>query len=223
VFGAGRLIVGTSGSPGSLHALRYGEVLARAHDAVLIPVIAWELPGGDRTHRIASSRELGQACRDLACQQLRDALMAVWGEVPDEPRVQPHVERGPAGWVLVNLACRPDDVLVVGAGRRGPRTPAWPHGAGVLAAILDRRAGPSRPRQAGCLRNRLRHTGPVDAGAGVPEPHLQAGAGPVDHVIGGAVPGGDLVEPGQGRLGQVQPGHGCLAARGAGPGDAAPG
>jgi universal stress protein family protein len=29
------------------------------------------------------------------------------------------LERGPAGWVLVNLASRPDDVLVVGAGRRG--------------------------------------------------------------------------------------------------------
>jgi Universal stress protein family len=26
---------------------------------------------------------------------------------------------GAAGWVLVNLACRPDDVLVVGAGRQG--------------------------------------------------------------------------------------------------------
>jgi len=119
VFGVGRLIVGASGSPGSLHALRYGEGLARAHDAALIPVIAWELPGGDRAHRIASSRELGQACRDLACQQLNDALIAVWGEIPDDPLVQPHVERGPAGWVLVNLACRPDDVLVVGAGRRG--------------------------------------------------------------------------------------------------------
>ena len=45
--------------------------------------------------------------------------MAVWGEVPGDPRVQPHVQRGPAGWVLVNLASRPDDVLVVGAGRRG--------------------------------------------------------------------------------------------------------
>ena len=119
MFGVGRVLVGTSGSPGSLHALRYGEGLARALDAILIPVIAWELPGGDRAHRIASSRELGQACRDLACQRLREALMAVWGDVPDDPRVQPHVERGPAGWVLVNLASRPDDVLVVGAGRRG--------------------------------------------------------------------------------------------------------
>ena len=43
----------------------------------------------------------------------------MWGEVPGDPLVQPHVERGPAGWVLVNLACRPGDVLVVGAGRRG--------------------------------------------------------------------------------------------------------
>jgi nucleotide-binding universal stress UspA family protein len=119
VFGVGRVLVGTSGSPGSLQALRYGEDVARAHDAVLIPVIAWEVPGGDRAHRAGSSRELGHACRDLACQRLRDALVAVWGEVPGDPRVQPHVEHGPAGWVLVNLASHPDDVLVVGAGRRG--------------------------------------------------------------------------------------------------------
>src|SRR6516165_1028845 len=116
--GISRLIVGTSGSPGSLHALRYGEVLARAHDAVLIPVIAWEVPGESRG-RIQPTSELGRACRDLACQRPREALIAVWGEVPGDPLVQPHVERGPAGWVLVNLACRPDDVLVVGAGRRG--------------------------------------------------------------------------------------------------------
>jgi len=118
VFGVGRVLVGTSGSPGSLQALRYGESLARALDEVLIPVIAWEVPGDSRG-RIQPPSELGRACRDLACQRLRDALMAVWGEVPGDPRVQPHVERGPAGWVLVNLASRPDDVLVVGAGRRG--------------------------------------------------------------------------------------------------------
>ena len=120
MFGVDRLIVGTSGSPGSLQALRYGEGLARAHHAVLVPVIAWELPGGDRSHRISGSRELGKACQEIACRQLREALIAVWGEVPDDPLVQPRVERGPAGWVLVNLACRPGDVLVVGASRRGP-------------------------------------------------------------------------------------------------------
>lgn len=118
--GISRLIVGASGSPGSLQALRYGESLARAHDAVLIPVIAWELPGGDRTHRIGGSHELAKACQELACRQLEDAICAVWGKVPGDPLVQLRTERGPAGWVLVNLASRPGDVLVVGAGRRGP-------------------------------------------------------------------------------------------------------
>ena len=59
--GVGRLVVGMSGSPGSLQALRYEEGLARAHHAVLIPVIAWELPGGDRAHQIGLSHELGKA------------------------------------------------------------------------------------------------------------------------------------------------------------------
>jgi nucleotide-binding universal stress UspA family protein len=118
----GRLIVGTSGSPGSLRALRYAEVMARARGAVLIPAIAWQPPGGDRAGRIQPSPHLRQEWRNLACQRLRDALIAVWGEVPGDPLVQPHVERGPAGWVLVNLADRPDDLLVVGAGRRGTLT-----------------------------------------------------------------------------------------------------
>lgn len=117
--GVGRLIVGTSGSPGSLQALRYGEALARAHGAVLIPALAWELPGGDYAERVQPSGELRQEWHNLACRRLREALIAVWGEVPDDPLVQPHVERGPAGWVLVSLACRPGDVLVIGAGRRG--------------------------------------------------------------------------------------------------------
>jgi nucleotide-binding universal stress UspA family protein len=119
VFDIGRLIVGTSGSPGSLQALRYAEAVTRAQGAVLIPVTAWEPPGGDRSGRIQPSGDLLQACRDLACQQLRDALIAVWGELPDDPLVQPRLERGPAGRVLVNLACHSGDVLVVGAGRRG--------------------------------------------------------------------------------------------------------
>lgn len=113
--GAGRVIVGTGGSPGSLRALRYGEVVARAHDAVLVPVLAWTPPGGDRS----AGQHLRQEWHDIACQRLRDALVAVWGEVPGDLLVQPQVERGPAGWVLVNIARGPGDLLVVGAGRRG--------------------------------------------------------------------------------------------------------
>jgi nucleotide-binding universal stress UspA family protein len=114
----GRVIVGASGSPGSLRALRYAEVLARAYEAPLVPVIAWEPPGGAQAGRFQFSDELTKDCHGIACRRLRDALVAVWGEVPDEPMVQAHVERGPAGWVLVNIARRPGDLLVVGAGRR---------------------------------------------------------------------------------------------------------
>lgn len=117
--GVGRLIVGTSGSPGSLCALRYAEAAARVHDALLIPVIAWEPPGGDHMDRLQPSGDLRQEWQNLADGRLRDALVAVWGGVPDNPRIQPRVERGPAGWVLVSLADRPDDLLVIGAGRRG--------------------------------------------------------------------------------------------------------
>jgi nucleotide-binding universal stress UspA family protein len=119
VPGVGRVIAGTSGSPGSLAALRYAAGLARAHDAMLVPVIAWEPPGGDHAERIQPSGYLRQAWQDAARERLRGALVAVWGEVPDDPRVQARVERGPAGWVLVSIAGRPGDLLVIGAGRRG--------------------------------------------------------------------------------------------------------
>jgi hypothetical protein len=109
------VIVGATGSPGSLQALRYGELLARAHDAVLVPVLAWTPPGGDR----CADRHLCQEWRHRACHQLMSALAAVWGQVPANPLVQHCVERGPAGWVLVNTARRPGDLLVVGAGRQG--------------------------------------------------------------------------------------------------------
>ena len=51
--GIRRVIVGASGSPASLQALRYAEEMARASDALLIPVLAWVPPGGDLADRRA--------------------------------------------------------------------------------------------------------------------------------------------------------------------------
>jgi nucleotide-binding universal stress UspA family protein len=51
VAGIRRVIVGISGSPGSLRALRYAEDLARTFDATLIPVLAWTPPSGDLADR----------------------------------------------------------------------------------------------------------------------------------------------------------------------------
>jgi nucleotide-binding universal stress UspA family protein len=120
----GRVIAGASGSPGSLVALRYADVLARAHNAILVPVLAWEPPGGDRADHVQPSGYLRAVWQDRACQRLRDAILAVWGEIPADPLIQAQVERGPAGWVLVSVASHPGDVLVIGAGRRRalPRT-----------------------------------------------------------------------------------------------------
>lgn len=117
--GTRRVIVGTSGSPGSLRALRYAEDVASTRSAVLIPVLAWVPPGGDRADRLQPSGYLRHEWQEAACQRLRDALIAVWGRIPDDPSVRPVVRRGEPGRVLLEIACGPDDLLVVGAGRRG--------------------------------------------------------------------------------------------------------
>lgn len=111
-----RVIAGTSGSPGSLAALRYADGLACAHDAVLVPVLAWELPGSGL---LGPMGNLGQECQQLARERLREALLAIWGKEPSDPRIRPLAEQGPPGWVLVSLASQAGDLLVVGSGRRG--------------------------------------------------------------------------------------------------------
>lgn len=115
-----RVVAATSGSPCSLVALRYAEELAQAHDAVLVPVLAWQPPGSTRTGVLQPPGDLYREWRDIACQRMRESLLAVWGEEPAGLRVRPQVNEGPAGRVLVSVACLPGDVLVVGAGRRGP-------------------------------------------------------------------------------------------------------
>jgi nucleotide-binding universal stress UspA family protein len=119
VSGIRRVIVGASGSPGSLQALRYAEELARADNAILIPALAWVPPGGDLADRRTPCGYLRRVWAEDACQQLRDTLRLVWGEIPADPSIQPAVVCGEAGWVLVHLADCPGDLLVVGAGRRG--------------------------------------------------------------------------------------------------------
>jgi hypothetical protein len=99
--------------------MRYAEDLARVHGATLIPVLTWVPPGGDRPDRLQPSGYLPQEWQEAARHRLRDALIAAWGHVPDDLLVQPLVARGEASRVLVDIASRPGDLLIVGAGRRG--------------------------------------------------------------------------------------------------------
>jgi nucleotide-binding universal stress UspA family protein len=119
VLGAHRIIVGTSGSPGSLQALRLAADLARDDDAALIPVLAWLPPGGDQADRRQPSIYLRKVWKEAAWQRLWLALDLAWGGLPTDLRAAPTVLRGEAGQVLVNAAGQTHDLLVVGAGRRG--------------------------------------------------------------------------------------------------------
>ena len=125
--GVGRVIVGVHGTPGSLQALRFAADEARRRNVPLVPLIAWLPPGGDMAERRHYSSYLRRIWREAAWEQLREAFDNGLGGFPADLPVEPAVERGEPGPVLVAVASRPDDLLVVGAGRRG-RLRLW-HGS----------------------------------------------------------------------------------------------
>jgi nucleotide-binding universal stress UspA family protein len=118
VSGQRRVIVGVSGSPGNLAALRYARDVAERQDALLIAVHAWIPPGGDLPERRFPSSHLRRIWAQDAHERLAQALDQAWG-TETEHHAERWVARGEAGLVLTGLADRPGDVLVVGAGRRG--------------------------------------------------------------------------------------------------------
>jgi nucleotide-binding universal stress UspA family protein len=115
-----RVVVGVSGSLGSLQALRLAADEARAREATLVAVIAWVPPGGDLSERSHPSPYLRQIWREAARQRLADAFDAGLGGLPDDVAVVARIERGESGPVLVDVAGSPDDLLVIGTGRRSP-------------------------------------------------------------------------------------------------------
>jgi nucleotide-binding universal stress UspA family protein len=120
-----RVIVGVSGSARSLPALRQAAAEARTRDAVLVAVHAWIPPGGDLVERRYPVPELRQVWRDAAWQRLWGAFDAAFGGVPEDVEVEPAVVRAEAHFALVELSGRDNDLLVIGAGRRGAVRRAW--------------------------------------------------------------------------------------------------
>ncbi|MBR7826018.1 universal stress protein [Actinospica sp. MGRD01-02] len=111
-----RVVVGVSGSPGSLQALRCAVEQARALGATLLPVIAWEPPGGDSPAR-PYPRYVTDEWADAAEARLLTAFDEGLGGPPTGIPTEPHIVRGRAGPVLVAFADRPGDLLVIGRGR----------------------------------------------------------------------------------------------------------
>ena len=115
-----RVIVGVSGSPGCLPAVRYAAELARAHQAPLIPVLAWQPPGGDLAERSHPAPVLRDLWAEAASRRLQAALLTAIGGLPPELPIQPQIVRGEPGRSLIEAASEAGDLLVIGTGRRSP-------------------------------------------------------------------------------------------------------
>ena len=115
-----RIVVGVSGSLGSLQALRWATEEARERHVPLVAAIAWVPPGGDFAERSHPSPYLRRLWQDAALRRLTDAFDECLGGIPDDLDGHLLVERGDAALVLVAAATQPGDLLVIGTGRRGP-------------------------------------------------------------------------------------------------------
>lgn len=116
-----RVVVGVSGSSGSLAALYRAAAEARSRSAGLLVVLAWEPPPEEFSHRRVPLPPRLFDWEEEARQRLRLALDDAFGAaaVPGVPELRAETGRGAAGCVLVKAAARGDDLLVVGTGSRG--------------------------------------------------------------------------------------------------------
>ncbi|AIA00860.1 universal stress protein [Streptomyces noursei] len=123
----GRVVVGVSGSLGSLTALHRAAAEARVRDADLCAVLAWEPPGGNIPHRGGPGPTSTAAWRSMAVDRLTEALDDAFGSAGPGVPLERIVVCGKPGAVLVAVADRVEDLLVVGAGPRGRLHRAmWP-------------------------------------------------------------------------------------------------
>ncbi|MEV6839446.1 universal stress protein [Streptomyces sp. NPDC051133] len=115
-----RVVVGVSGSPGSLTALGRAADEARHRGAELWPVLTWQAPEGDlAARRFPAAASMVPEWERLARERLVGALRDVFGSTGTGLPGQALVVRGAPGPALVRTADRDDDMLLVGAGGRG--------------------------------------------------------------------------------------------------------
>ena len=115
-----RVVVGVSGSLSSLAALHRAVAEARSRDAVLVPVLAWHPVGGEAAYRSAPCPQLLKVWQEAARRRLDTAFEQSFGGYPAGVRVQPLLVRDEnPGRALVQVADRPQDLLVISTGKQG--------------------------------------------------------------------------------------------------------
>lgn len=119
-----RIVVGVSGSPGSLAALHQATAEARERNADLYAVLAWQLPGGGLGGRATYGTAALREHREAAVEELRTLLDGAFAVRRPGVVLSGLAVRGEPGPVLVEAAGSADGLLVVGAGSRGRWLPA---------------------------------------------------------------------------------------------------
>lgn len=119
-----RIVVGVSGSPGSLAALHQAAAEARERHADLYAVLAWQLPGGGLGGRATYGTAALREHREAAVEELRTLLDGAFAVRRPGVALSGLAVRGEPGPVLVEAAGSADGLLVVGAGSRGRWLPA---------------------------------------------------------------------------------------------------
>ncbi|MFD3993348.1 universal stress protein [Streptomyces sp. NPDC058583] len=112
-----RVVVGVSGSMGSLTALHRAVDEARRTGAELVAVLAWLPPDGEAAQRHVVTPppiDFRRAAADRLLEIIEDAFGNAGPGVP----WQGVIARGHPGPALVETADRAGDLLVIGAGRR---------------------------------------------------------------------------------------------------------
>jgi nucleotide-binding universal stress UspA family protein len=125
------VVVGITASLAGYQALRYAVAQARARQIPLIAVrtFAPSGPGGGAQWR--------EAMQEAAAQDVADAFGAAMGGVPADVSLSTELKPGEPGPTLVEVANRPDDLLVIG-GCDARRIGRWRRAA--VAAYCARHA-----------------------------------------------------------------------------------
>ncbi|MFD0549455.1 universal stress protein [Streptomyces rectiviolaceus] len=139
-----RVVVGVSGSPASLAALRVAVEEARGAGRVLVAVIAWEPPEGEGLYARRPDRAWAGHWESEARGRLDRAFDDVFAGAPLGVVVERWVVRGSAGRAVCDLAESAEDLVVLGRGRGWGRARRYVQGrAGCRVMVVP---GPVVPR-----------------------------------------------------------------------------